>query len=71
MKVHPRRKKQQVSIRRSNNGECELIGEKIGRTHEGVKREKLREKRAREKGFEEGIPKKSVFERKGVEKCGR
>jgi hypothetical protein len=56
MKGHPRRKKQQMGIRRSNHRKSEMVWQNIGRTHEGVKREKLREKRTREKGFEERVP---------------
>lgn len=45
-----------MGIRRSNHRKSEMIGQHIGRAHEGVKREKLREKGAREEGFEERVP---------------
>lgn len=45
-----------MGIRRSNDRESEMIWQDIGRSHEGVKGEKLREKGAREEGFEEGVP---------------
>lgn len=65
------REESQVGIGRSKHGEGEVIRQNVRRAHEGVKGDNLREKGARKEGFENGIPEKNVFGRKGVEDGGR